>query len=225
MDNEFNWEDMEENEDALAAFAAALERAAQQAEEMVKIGEQFYAESEFDFAEQPEHIYLAGPMRGITRFNVAAFDEAEALLSAQGFKVFNPAQRDREEGLDHSLCPFGTEDEMAAQGFDMGEALAVDLSYVVACADAIALLPGWMMSKGAVAELAAAKAVGIGIYEFDQSTGQLEPLDIGETRCASCDGKAASAPLSARLVMLAQEAVTRYLSRLKLWAMRRGGAR
>lgn len=169
----------------------------------------------------PQVVYLAGPMRGITRFNVDAFDMAEAMLAAQGFDVFNPAQRDREHGLDHSLCPYGFMPELEAQGFDMEEALTADVSFVINKADAIVLLPGWMMSRGAVAELAVAKAVDIPAYEYDDMTCTIKPLEVGEAKCSSCQGKTAAAPLSMRLVMIADEFFKRTVARVKANIMRK----
>jgi hypothetical protein len=210
-DNEEHFTD-DEFAEKMMAFAEALADAAREQGEMLDGGDGVT-------------VYLAGPMRGVPYFNVQAFDEAEALLSAQGFTVFNPAQRDRAEGLVHADCPRGTEDEMEMQGFDMGEALAIDLTFVVTEADAIVLLPGWMMSRGAVAELATAKAMGLPAYEFDDLTGTLDELEVGETHCRSCQGKSAEAPLSVRFWMLVRDAARRGMTRARLSAERKRVAR
>lgn len=109
-------------------------------------------------------IYLAGPMRGIPEFNFPAFYAAAKALRAEGHFVFSPAERDNERhGTDISKGN-ATGDEAKAvkdHGFNLREALAHDLAFICAEADAIALLPGWEASKGANAERAAALALGL----------------------------------------------------------------
>nr|WP_228747873.1 DUF4406 domain-containing protein [Bradyrhizobium sp. BR 10289] len=107
---------------------------------------------------------MAGPMRGIPAFNFPAFHAAAAALRAQGHTVFSPAEKDNERhGTDISADnPTGSE-ELAAQqhGFNLREALGVDLAWICSDAEAIALLPGWESSKGVRAEVAAAEALGL----------------------------------------------------------------
>lgn len=113
-------------------------------------------------------IYLAGPMRGIPEFNFPAFMAAAARLRADGHEVFNPAEKDNEKyGTDISKGNHeGREDVAASQhGFSLREALAADLAWICAEADAIALLPGWFQSKGAKAEFYTAEALGIRTFE------------------------------------------------------------
>ena len=213
--NEFpSWDEMDDDSDVEALLEATRQRIA---------SEKFSEEFDFglDELDEPRVIYLAGPMRGVPRFNADAFDMAEAMLSAHGFDVLNPAQRDREEGLDHALCPWGTEAESEAQGFDLGEALSFDMDFIATKADAVVLLPGWMMSRGAVAELAVAKAVGIDVYEYDDSTCTIKELEVADAKCRSCQGKAATAPLSMRLVMIVQEWSNRTASRIKARILRK----
>ena len=215
QNNEFpQWDEMDDDDSVEALIEAAQARIASE-----KFSEGFdFALDELD---EPRVVYLAGPMRGVTRFNADAFDMAEAMLSAQGFDVFNPAQRDREEGLDHTLCPYGTMSELEAQGFDLGDALAFDMEFIATKADAVVLLPGWMMSRGAVAELAVAKAAGIDAYEYDDNTCTIKELEVADAKCRSCQGKAATAPLSMRLVMIAQEWSNRTASRIKARILRK----
>lgn len=109
-------------------------------------------------------IYLAGPMRGIPEFNFPAFHAAAANLRVWGHFVFSPAEKDNERhGTDISAGnATGSEEEAAAKhGFNLREALDVDLAWICAEAEAIALLPGWENSKGAKAEKAAAEALGL----------------------------------------------------------------
>src|SRR5262245_23383467 len=44
-------------------------------------------------------IYIAGPMRGYPSYNFPAFDEAEAALTAGGWRVLSPAAMDRAIGF------------------------------------------------------------------------------------------------------------------------------
>lgn len=116
-------------------------------------------------------IYIAGPMRGIPYFNFPAFNAAARRLRAAGHEVFNPAERDNERhGTDISAGnSTGCEDAAASEhGFDLRVALSEDLAWICANADAVALLPGWEKSKGANAELAAAKALNLAIFYLDQ---------------------------------------------------------
>lgn len=115
-------------------------------------------------------IYVAGPMRGIPEFNFPAFNAAAAALRAEGHEVFNPAEKDNERhGVDISKGNVaGCEDQAAAEhGFNLREALALDLDFICRQADAVALLPGWQNSKGARAELATALALGLSIRYLD----------------------------------------------------------
>lgn len=114
-------------------------------------------------------IYIAGPMRGIPEFNFPAFFAAADKLRAEGHFVFNPAERDNlVHGTDISKGNINGDEDLAAKqfGFNLRDALGADLAWICAEADAIALLPGWRKSKGARAERAAARALGLYIREL-----------------------------------------------------------
>lgn len=114
-------------------------------------------------------IYVAGPMRGIPEFNFPAFHEATARLRRDGHTVFSPAEKDNQRhGVDISKGNATGNEDIAAKehGFNLREALGVDLAFICAEADAVALLPGWENSKGATAERAAAVALGLQIIEL-----------------------------------------------------------
>lgn len=109
-------------------------------------------------------IYLAGPMRGIPEFNFPAFHFAAAKLRAEGHDVFSPAEKDNERhGTDISKGnSLGCEEYASKQhGFNLREALLMDLTYICDQADAIALLPGWEKSSGANSEHSTAVALGL----------------------------------------------------------------
>ena len=114
-------------------------------------------------------IYLAGPMRGIPEFNFPAFYAAADNLRSQGHEVFSPAERDNDRhGVDISKGN-ATGDEAQAtkeHGFNLREALGIDLAWICAHAEAIAVLPGWEKSKGATAEHAVATALGLEVIQL-----------------------------------------------------------
>lgn len=96
-------------------------------------------------------IYLAGPMRGYPNGNKAVFEMAAAMLRYQGHYVFNPAE---------NKTPTGAGD------MKLRMAMATDVSWICLVAEAVALLPGWRESLGALAEYHLAKSIGIGTYEI-----------------------------------------------------------
>jgi hypothetical protein len=95
-------------------------------------------------------LYLAGPMRGYPEFNYPAFHKMAAELRAQGHFVFNPA-----EATDHT-------------DGDPADYMLVDLAWIIAHAQGIAMLPGWEKSKGAKVEHALAECLGLEIMYLDQ---------------------------------------------------------
>lgn len=104
-----------------------------------------------------DSIYIAGPMRGHDDLNFPAFDRAADRLEAEGWRVVNPADLDRQAGIAISDCPPGE-----WTGFIRPIARR-DLDALVVC-DAIYMLRGWENSKGATAEHAVAKWLELGIY-------------------------------------------------------------
>lgn len=94
-------------------------------------------------------VYIAGPMTGMPEFNFPAFDAAAAEWRKAGWNVVNPAELDRD--LD---CSDWTHEEFMAR----------DIPYVI-LAHAVALLPGWQDSKGAVFEHYTARYYGKRLYD------------------------------------------------------------
>lgn len=93
-------------------------------------------------------IYLSGPMRGLPDDNFPAFNEAAALLRADGHFVFNPAESPPEINNNIRRC------------------FEVDTYYLCTSAELVVLLPGWQQSKGALAEKALAEAMNIPWIEY-----------------------------------------------------------
>lgn len=121
-------------------------------------------------------IYLAGPMRGIPKFNFPAFAAGAALLRAEGHEVFSPAEHDEAvfyKGFADNNIE-GSEDKAANDAgmspLELRRVLfAADLAWICKEADAIALLPGWENSKGVRAELATANALGLEVWYMFKS--------------------------------------------------------
>lgn len=110
----------------------------------------------------PLQVYLCGPMRGHPDMNRSAFLSAAARLREQGYEVRCPAEPDREAGFDPT---------------DDRPALAHVLAWIARSADVVVALPGWTASRGALAEIATAQAVGIPVHELEAflSVGRAAP--------------------------------------------------
>lgn len=112
--------------------------------------------------------YVAGPMRGIDRFNFPAFDAAKDRLIELGWDVISPADIDREIGIT------GYTTDLPADF--IFSALRRDFAAIVTC-DAIVFLPGWEASSGAQAERQVGTYIGLDFYHLDPETGILTKED------------------------------------------------
>lgn len=111
-------------------------------------------------------IYIAGPMSGLPEFNFPAFNSAAAIWRAEGWEVFNPAEKDTEAGLDAEAYKTGDAELATATGFNFREAYLWDIEAVLK-SNAIYMLRGWENSPGARGE----HAVAIAIKRHDPSYG------------------------------------------------------
>lgn len=102
-------------------------------------------------------VYLAGPMRGIPKFNFPAFHRAARKLRKQGYTVFSPAEKGIEKRLPKA------KDLQESMSFRR-KVFALDLAWICKHAEAVALMPGWKKSKGARAEKATAEAIGLEVF-------------------------------------------------------------
>lgn len=87
-----------------------------------------------------KRIYIAGPMTGLPAMNYPAFKAEAARLRALGFEVENPAENPKQESWEAYM--------------------RVALRQMLTC-DTIALLPGWINSRGANLERNVAQKVGL----------------------------------------------------------------
>lgn len=90
-------------------------------------------------------IYVSGPMTGKPALNFPAFNAAAAELRALGIDVVNPAELNPDPGKSWREC------------------MAVDIKALVDC-DAILLLDGWQLSRGAALEHHIAVCLGMRVF-------------------------------------------------------------
>lgn len=105
-------------------------------------------------------------MRGRPQYNFPAFDEAKAALEAKGHEVISPADIDRAMGHDPSTLPADHDWTTIPEGLDLKEIVRRDVEAICQC-DTMGLLPGWVMSKGAIAEFGVAQWLGLEIKEVN----------------------------------------------------------
>ena len=92
-------------------------------------------------------VYLSGPITGIENYNKEAFDKAEKLVKALGYKVINP----------HKIKLL-----KKFNGKFWGNYMRADLRELMK-ADILILLDGWVKSDGANLELYNAQKIGMKI--------------------------------------------------------------
>lgn len=112
-------------------------------------------------------IFLSGPMRGYHALNHDAFHEYAEWLRDYGFQVISPADHDHEIGIHPEDEDFDiNSDTFGAE--TISTLMAWCLTKVLRQATMVALMGGWEQSKGALAEIAVAKSVGIPVFEIDR---------------------------------------------------------
>lgn len=112
-------------------------------------------------------------MTGIEYFNFPAFDKARDMLRLLGHEVFNPADHDRSLlGKNTAWLPTLSDSDGTWKYWsipnapDLRTMLGADLAWIAKEAEGIFMLNNWENSKGANAEWALAKALGLKImYE------------------------------------------------------------
>ena len=108
-------------------------------------------------------VYIAGGMRGKPLYGFPEFDAAAEKLRAEGYKVINPADLDREAGFCPTTLPDDWDWSTYPPGTDASEFVERDLDALATC-DAIYMLPRWEESQGATAEHAVAKWRGLTVF-------------------------------------------------------------
>lgn len=105
-------------------------------------------------------IYIAGPMTGLPEFNKPAFFDAEEHLRQDGWLAANPARNELHPGH--------------LRGDDIWRYYMREAIKLLATCTNIALLPGWMESKGAKLEYLIAQ--NLGMTTWDYRDGELAML-------------------------------------------------
>jgi hypothetical protein len=102
-----------------------------------------------DPSRRDQFIYIAGPMRGYDKLNFPAFDAARDRFLSMGWHVISPADIDRAGGGHENETPETIAEK--TQEYVYRDVMALML---IGCTvgGAIAMLPGWHKSTGAVAE-------------------------------------------------------------------------
>lgn len=123
-------------------------------------------------------VYIAGPMRGIPLYNFPAFDAAASELRDEGHEVVNPADLDRDTGMDPLALPSDWDWNDLPPSVDSNTFADRDLEALRGC-DAIYLLKGWQQSTGAMAEYHVAKWRGLTlVYELPSPAESRKQIPI-----------------------------------------------
>ena len=102
-------------------------------------------------------VYIAGPMSGLPEFNFPAFRAAAKRWRDAGWEVVSPHE------MDEQIDGFDAKSDKA---MPMEHYMRRDVPELAKC-DAIALLPGWEVSKGANNEINVGRMCGLAFYDAD----------------------------------------------------------
>lgn len=128
------------------------------------MGTMYVAETGNDYMTNDlPYCYIAGPMRGIDKFNFPAFDQARNHLLNEGWNVISPADIDRHADTNENTPP----DQVQSQATYCYRDFFAIFSLRPERGDAIAMLPGWEKSTGAVGEFFLARWLGLRIIDAD----------------------------------------------------------
>jgi hypothetical protein len=94
-------------------------------------------------------VYISGPMSNVPEHNFPAFNAAAERLKRAGLVVINPA------------------DKGIVYGWTWEDYLRWDIREITAC-DGIAVLPGWVDSRGAWLEVTVARALSMPVKTVEE---------------------------------------------------------
>lgn len=117
----------------------------------------------------PKRVYLAGPMTNLPAFNIPEFDRAAHVLRSHGLVVHSPAELDDPDTRARALAsPDGAPGSGSVNGETWGDFLARDVKLIADSGlDAVVVLPGWAISRGARLETFVGHALcGLPVYHF-----------------------------------------------------------
>lgn len=110
-------------------------------------------------------VYISGPMTGLPRFNYPAFRAGTRFLRDMGFEVYCPTERPGEDGSVLDTTGMDGTERLDPSRFDLRAAFADYSHFITTEADAVAVLPGWQRSKGAMGEVMLARAIGLPVID------------------------------------------------------------
>lgn len=132
-------------------------------------------------------LFIAGPMRGYEYYNAEAFGIAAAQLRDHGYDVVSPVELDRAKGFDHYR-------DIAAPILVLRFQEAT-IKALRTC-EGVALLSGWLKSKGVADEIAVAKTMGIPYWPVADWIRRAQPRRLAskadDGHAAHINGHAAS---------------------------------
>lgn len=121
-------------------------------------------------APKESRIYLSGPMTGLPDLNFPAFHAEAARLRGLGYDVVNPAELVTDKEADWVDC------------------MRVDIPALLTCGT-IALLPGWVDSRGASLEAYIAEKLGMGFFTAaDRIAFPVSSKPCAGNNCRATDG-------------------------------------
>lgn len=121
------------------------------------------------------YVYIAGPMRGIEKFNFPAFDGVRSQFQFLGYNVISPADVDR-------AAHANADDPSKVDTSDQSVYVFRDfwalyfLAKINRGDNGIVLLPGWTKSTGAVGEFFLARWLGLKFFYADGREAKVENL-------------------------------------------------
>ncbi len=106
--------------------------------------------------------YEVGPMTDYEYLNCVAFDEGQERLEMLGWDVISPMNLDREAGIDPM-------DPSTYMDVEIGPIIRRDVNAILSLdpkrGDRLALLPGWELSTGSIAEVMLGRWLGLEIMD------------------------------------------------------------
>jgi hypothetical protein len=104
-------------------------------------------------------VYISGPMTGLPEYNYPAFHAAEIALRVHGYEPLSPARIDAGGQVQH-------------WSWYMRRAVQMLMD-----ADAVATLPGWQDSRGAVIEVNLALQLNMPVVDLHIWLGERQPCN------------------------------------------------
>jgi hypothetical protein len=115
-------------------------------------------------------LYIGNKMTEVPYFNTPWFDmaERELLKIPTVIEVFNPAEHDRQMGLNPMLCPHGSKEEATKAGaLSLRSVLGADWAWIARFSTGMIVGPDWTRSPGAKSEVACHHALGLPVWAYD----------------------------------------------------------